>query len=120
MNTIINLDYKGETFKLEYDKTSVKALENLGVNLSNLLQKPISNIDMMFQCAFIKNHPETPITKIDEILSSCQNKTELVTSLITMINEVCDIVTGEPDKEASKNVSWAVSTSKKPSLKDMD
>ena len=118
MNTKITLDYKGETFTLEYDKTSIKALENLGVDLMNILSKPVTNMDAMFQCAFIKHHPRISVAKVDEILKSCSNKTELLQALLTMVNEVMDIVTGEPDEEESKNVSWTVTEAKKPSLED--
>jgi hypothetical protein len=120
MNTTIKLDYKNETYILEYDKTSVKALENLGVDLMNILSKPVSNMDAMFQCAFLKNHPKISISKIDEILKSCKDKAGLLNALLQMVNEVMDIVTGEPDEEESKNVSWAVTTAKKPSVENSD
>ena len=37
-------------------------------------------------------------------------------TLIKMVNEVCEIITGEPDEDTSKNVSWTVVEAKKPSV----
>lgn len=118
MNTTITLTYKGETYTLEYDKTSIKALENLGVDTLNILKKPISSLDAMFQCAFLKHHPRISVALVDEILKDCKNKADLLNTLVTMVEEVIEIITGEPDEEASKNVTWAVTPAKKPSLKD--
>lgn len=116
MNTKIELDYKGEHFTLEYDKVSVKALENQGVDLLNLLSKPVTNMEALFQCAFLKHHPDTPLSKIEEIQKSCKNKGDLLKALLSMVNEVMSIVTGEPDEEDAKNVTWVVSAAKEPSL----
>lgn len=116
MNTKITLDYKGEKYILEYDKESIKVLENLGVDLMHILSKPISNMDALCQCAFIKHHPDLTIEKMNKILECCPNKSELMKVLIQMVNEVCDIITGEPNEEDSKNVSWTVTEAKKPSV----
>ena len=116
MNTKITLNYKGEKYTLEYDKESIKVLENLGVDLMHILSKPISNMDYLCQCAFIKHHPDLTIGTMNEILDSCPNKSDLMKTLIKMVNEVCDIITGEPDEDASKNVSWTVVEAKKPSV----
>lgn len=114
MNKTIELTYEGETFKLEYDKMAVKALENSGVNILNLTEKPMNNIDAMFKCAFLKHNPDITIAKIDEIFESCPNKMDLFTTLIEMVTEACSILTNEP--EDTKNVSWTVTEMKKPSV----
>ena len=56
MNTKINLTYKGVPYVLEYDRMSVKLLEANGFNIEEFMAKPMSNIELAFAGAFIKNH----------------------------------------------------------------
>ena len=81
MNTKIKLTHNGQEYILEYDRMSVKLLESSGFVLDEFLEKPMSNIELAFAGAFIKNHKKTPQATIDELYNGCKNKTELVTTL---------------------------------------
>src|SRR5574344_1244726 len=107
-NTIINFNYKGEEYKLEYSKNAIKIIEAQGFDVNNFLDKPMTNIELAFTGAFIKNHPKISTAKVSEMLESCPNKQELVAALIQMINEQYSGLTEEPTEEDSKNVSWSV------------
>ena len=63
MNTKINLTYKGETYTLEYNRTSIVLLENSGFKIDEFLEKPMSNIELAFSAAFLKNHPKVLAVK---------------------------------------------------------
>ena len=104
MNTQIKLNYKGVDYTLEYNRASVKVLEANGFKIEELLDKPMTNIELMFQCAFIKNHPNVQLTTISEILNQCPDKNQLVASLKTMIDETYESLLAEPDNLG--NVSW--------------
>lgn len=103
MNTKIELTYKGVNYTLEYNRASVKVLENNGFKLDEILDKPMTNIELIFQCAFIKNHPNTQLTTITEILEQCPNKKELLGTLKVMIDETYESLLSEDN---SGNVSW--------------
>ena len=60
------------------------------------------------------------ISQINDILKSCKDKPALINALLKMVDEVMDIITGEPDEEESKNVSWTVTEMKKPSVEVMN
>ena len=107
MNTTINLTYKGEVFTLEYDRMSVKLLENAGFVLDEFLTKPMNNIELAFAGAFLKHHKKLPQTKIDEIFAECKDKSKLVTTLSKMIQETYDSLLDEPSGDEG-NVSWEV------------
>ena len=66
----------------------------------------MTNIELIFQCAFIKNHPNTPLTTISEILTNCPDKKELLVKLKTMVDETYESLLSEPDENESGNVSW--------------
>ena len=56
MNTKINLTYKGVDYVLEYDRAVVKLLEANGFEITSALEKPMTNIELMFTASFQKNH----------------------------------------------------------------
>lgn len=107
MNTKITLTYNGEKYTLEYDRMSIKMLEKAGFQYEAFLDKPLTNIELAFTGAFIKNHPKLQQTVIDEIYASCENKQELIGVLSKMINECYESLLVEPDGK-SGNATWEV------------
>lgn len=106
MNTQIKLEYQGVEYTLEYNRAAVKALEANGFNGSEIVEKPMTNIDLMFQCSFIKNHPNTSIDLINKILKDCPNKKDLFIELKKMIDETYESLLADPESKDSGNVSW--------------
>ena len=107
MNTKINLTHKGTPYCLEYDRMSVKMLEANGFSVEEFIKKPLSNIELAFAGAFIKHHRKTKQSVIEEIYAGCKNKTDLVTALVTMIEETYDALLEEPEGDEG-NVTWEV------------
>lgn len=107
MNTKINLTYKGIDYVLEYDRASVKLLEANNFDITEFLNKPMTNIELAFTGAFIKNHKKTNQTLVDEIYKNCPNKTELMNALVKMIQETYDALMDEPEDNEG-NASWEV------------
>lgn len=106
MNTKINLTYEGEKYTLEFDRMTIKLLEGTGFQYEEFMAKPMTNVDLAFTAAFIKNHPNTPTTTIEAIYESCPDKSKLIGTISKMINECYESLTSEPDKEQSKKVTW--------------
>lgn len=108
MNTKIDLEYQGIKYTLEYSRAAIKILEANGFKIDEFLEKPMTNIELAFQCAFIKNHPKVQVATIGEILEQCPNKNELVLTLKKMIDETYDSLLAEPDKKDDEpgNVVW--------------
>lgn len=108
MNTKINLTYKGETYTLEYDRTTVALLENTSFKLDEFLDKPMSNIELAFAGSFLKNHNKTPQTVIDEIYKKTPNKKALIVTLRNMISESYEALLEDPDEGDEGNATWEV------------
>jgi hypothetical protein len=108
MNTKINLTYKGEEYTLEYNRMSVKLLENAGFVFEEFLEKPMNNIDLVFNGAFIKNHRKLPQVTIDEIFDHLKDKKGLITTLQKMIQETYDALLDEPEDGDEGNATWEV------------
>lgn len=108
MNTKINLTYQGIPYTLEYDRMGVKTLEANGFVIEEFLKKPMSNIEMVFAGAFIKNHRKIKSTLVEEIYAKCPNKDSLITTLAKMIEETYDALFDEPTDGDEGNAEWEV------------
>lgn len=107
MNTKINLTYKGVSYTLEYDRATVKLLEANGLDITSFMDKPMTNVELAFAGAFIKNHRKVSQTTIDEIFSTCKDKTGLTNALVKMINETYESLLDEPEDNEG-NATWEV------------
>lgn len=105
MNTKIELVYNEVPYTLEYNRASVKVLEAQGFKLDEFLDKPMTNIELVFQGAFIKNHPHTSLNTISNILNECPDKNNLISTLHTMIEETYNSLLSNGD---SGNVTWKI------------
>lgn len=108
MNTKINLTYKGVPYCLEYDRMGVKTLEANGFVIEEFLKKPMSNIEMVFAGAFIKNHRKIKSSLVEEIYSKCPNKDDLIETLAKMIEETYNALFDEPTDGEEGNAEWEV------------
>ena len=108
MNTKINLTYKGEKYTLEYNRMAVKLLEANNFVLEDFLTKPMSNIELAFSGAFVKNHPKVNQTIIDEIFNKTKDKKSLIVYLQKMITECYESLLDEPDESDEGNATWEV------------
>lgn len=107
-NTKIRLTKDGKEYILEYDRTTVRVLENQGFSIDKVTEKPMIMIPLLFKCAFLKNHKYVRQQEIDEIFDGIKNKNEILDPLITMVNECYESLLGEENSEdnAEGNVSW--------------
>ena len=104
----INLTYEKKEYILEYNRQSVKTMENQGFVLEELTKKPANMIPLLFAGAFIKNHSGKNGVKrslIEEIFDSIENKTELMESLMEMYAETLGSLT---ESNGEGNVTWAM------------
>lgn len=107
MNTKITFTYEGIDYTLEYNRMSVKALENNGFSLEEFSKKPMVNIEMAFAGAFIKNHRKTSQKTIDEIYHLFKDKDSLIETISKMISECYESLMDEPEDNEG-NIEWEV------------
>lgn len=107
MNTKINLTYKDVPYTLEYDRMTIKTMEANGFVVDEFINKPMSNIDLAFAGAFLKNHRKTSQSVIEEIYANCKDKRKLVETLVSMIQETYEALFDEPVGDEG-NVTWEV------------
>ena len=106
MNTKIELTYQGVNYTLEYTRQSVAVLEANGCKIVEILDKPMTNIELMFNTAFLQNHPRVQISTVKEIYEHCPDKTGLVATLKKMIDETYESLLADPEESDSGNATW--------------
>lgn len=70
----INVTYKGREYTLEYNRATVRQMEQNGFSLDKLGEQPVTMIPMMVRGAFMKNHRFVQPDLIDEIYAHITNK----------------------------------------------
>lgn len=104
MNTKINFTYKDVPYTLEYNRDVIKTLEQAGFVASEFMKSPMTNLDLAFKGAFIKNHRKTSEKLIEEIYGAMKDKEKLVNTLITMIGECYNTLFDDENNEG--NIEW--------------
>lgn len=103
----IKITFKGEVYTLEYTRKSVEAMERRGLKLSELSDKPMTTLPLLFTGAFLAHHKFLKQEVIDEIFAQTPNREDLLHTLIEMYNEPVTALMSDPE-ENSGNASWTV------------
>lgn len=103
----IKITFKGEVYTLEYTRKSVEAMERRGLKLSELSDKPMTTLPLLFTGAFLAHHKFLKQDVIDEIFAQTPNREDLLHTLIEMYNEPVNALMSDPE-ENSGNASWTV------------
>lgn len=105
MAKTIKFTHNGKDYTLEYTRKTVEAMERRDLKLSELRDKPMTTLPLLFTGAFLAHHKFEKQEVIDEIFSKMTNRDELLRVLVEMYNEPINALMGEPE-ENSGNVLW--------------
>lgn len=108
-NTKIKIKHKENEYILEYDRNTVKLIEQQGFSMGKVQEQPMSMIPLLFEGAFYKNHKFLKKQTVDEIFESIPNKNSMLNPLITMVNECYSSLFEDTEVEnAEGNASWEI------------
>lgn len=102
----LKFEYKGVEYTLEFNKKSVETMEKQGFKASEITDKPMSTLPLLFSGAFIMHHRFVKKKLIDEIYEHMTNKEDLIGNLAEMYNEPIESLVSEPEEGAEGNVTW--------------
>lgn len=105
----ILLTYEGKEYQLDFDRKSAQRAEELGLNLRSLLDggQTITQAELLFYCAFLKNHKWIQKKKTDEILSHMADVSELMQALMERYVAPSNALLADEGEE-TKNVTWSI------------
>lgn len=108
MAKTLTIKYNDSEYTLEFTRKSIEILEKRGFKISDIQDKPVSTLPMLFAGAFIAHHKFAKPEVINEIFSKLRNKEELLGKLAEMYNEPILAMMDEPE-ESEGNLDWETS-----------
>ena len=105
MAKTLTIKYNDSEYTLEFTRKSIEILEKRGFKITDIQDKPVSTLPMLFAGAFIAHHKFAKPEVIEEIFSKLKNKEELLGKLAEMYNEPILAMMDEPE-ESDVNLDW--------------
>ena len=105
MAKTLTINYNDSEYTLEFTRKSIEILEKRGFKITDIQDKPVSTLPMLFAGAFIAHHKFAKPEVIEEIFSKLKNKEELLGKLAEMYSEPILAMMDEPE-ESEGNLDW--------------
>ena len=105
MAKTLTIKYNDSEYTLEFTRKSIEILEKRGFKITDIQEKPVSTLPMLFAGAFIAHHKFAKPEVIEEIFSKLKNKEELLGKLAEMYSEPILAMMDEPE-ESEGNLDW--------------
>lgn len=106
MAKTISIPYNGKKYILEFTRATASTLEKAGLSINELGDKPATMIPLLFQGAFMANHPNTKAATISKIYDGLGNKSGLVKVLTEMYSETVYTLLSDEEEENEGNPGW--------------
>jgi len=108
MAKTITINFEGSEYTLEFTRKSIETMERQGFVASDIQDKPMSTLPVLFAGAFLAHHRYVKASVIDAIFEKLTNKAEFLGKLAEMYNEPLEAMMDEPE-ESEGNASWGAS-----------
>lgn len=104
----IVLHHESKEYTLEFNRKSIRQMEESGFIASEIGDKPMSTLPALFAGAFQMHHRFLDKRVIDEMLYRIKNKEDFISRLAEMYNEPLVALVDEPE-ESEGNITWEAS-----------
>ena len=101
MSKQIIIPFQDEKYILEYTRKSIEKMEQRGFKVSDVKDKPVSTLPVLFAGAFLAHHPYVKKEVVDAIFAQCADKETLLQKLGEMYNDPIRVMT-----ESEGNLKW--------------
>lgn len=106
MKKVINLKNGEKEYTLEFTRRTVQKMEKQGFKISEISDMPATYIPMLFQGAFMANHPFVKEDEVEELYALIPDKATFVGKLSEMYIEPIEALMAETEPVEGKNVTW--------------
>lgn len=101
----LNFEFKGVHYCLEYTRTTVRNMEQVGFNINEVTDKMMIRLPQLFEGAFMAHHGTIKPALVKEIYRAMPNKQDLFLRLREMYLDPYEELLSEPDGDAG-NINW--------------
>ena len=105
MAKTIKLTYEGTEYTLEFTRRTIEQMEKSGFVVSDVADKPMSTLPVLFAGAFLAHHRFVKKETIDAIFAKITHKEDFIQKLAEMYSEPLEAMMGEPE-ESEGNLTW--------------
>lgn len=113
MSTKITITYQKNDYTLEYSRNAVKQMEQQGFVLDKISEQPMTQIPLLVQGAFMKNHKGIKRSLVDEIFDHITDKigdgdNGFIHALLEMYAETVNTLTDNESVDEGNRAVWKV------------
>lgn len=104
----INIEIEEKTYTLEYTRSALTQMERNGFSLTQIEEKLVTSMELMFWGALLKNHKGTTLQVSNKLLDKVlevYRTNELFLALNMMIQEVFEIDTEDEKLQEKKSIA---------------
>ncbi len=101
----IVFQYGDKEYTLEYNRNSIKKMEDNGFVAADISDKPMTRLPQLFGGAFLAHHPFVKQETVNDILDHMKDKHGLYDSLGEMYGECMKALIDDPE-DSEGNVTW--------------
>ena len=108
----ININYKGTSYTLEFNRAVVVLMERQGFNINELESKAVLNTSLLIRFAFFLHHRKLSEDEIFTIYDSIRDRDGFVDKLIDMCSDTYVSMLNDPKDEGGEtegNATWGAS-----------
>lgn len=105
MEKTLNFTIDGKAYSLTYTRETIIATENMGFNIFQVEDKPLTALTLLWRGAFLAHHDSLTTAEVDELFDKIDKK-GLLDALIDLYKAPVESLF---DEETSKNaVKWTI------------
>ena len=101
MSKQITFEHEGKEYTLEFTRKSIEKLEQRGFKLTDVRDKPVTTLPIMFAGAFLAHHPYVKKEVVDAVFNEIDDKDSLIQKLGEMYNDPIRSMT-----ESEGKIKW--------------
>lgn len=105
MSKKLPIKVDGQDYVLEFNRYSIKQIEAKGFNVDKLSEKLVTNIELLFHGAFIKNHALVKQRQANDIFNKLQEEydtSDLLDVLVDLYMDALPITSDEVNEGKPK------------------
>jgi hypothetical protein len=104
----IALEIDGIDYTLEYNRDSIKKMEARGFSLADTKEKLVTNLDLLVEGAFMKNHPTLKPKRMEEIREHMYENYDMEAMMEVLVEMIEGAIPNFSDNKNPKKVFTVV------------
>lgn len=102
----ITFEYEGTKYTLEFNRNTVRSMENQGFRVDEMQGRPMTMLPQLFAGAFQMHHRFLKRDVIEEIYEHMGEKEKLLEKLGELYNAPMEALFADPEEDKGNVITW--------------